>query len=249
MSVVFPSIRELGHRELLAHDFALINPMRVAAGRWKDLPVVPLRAPAFSAQPHLVPQLLSLAALDDDTRFELLDRNSRQCRETGLPMFCALLAGELQASVMAAILGRQMLVLEPAGATAWLRFHDPRVFSALTWWLEPAQLKCLFGPVRIWTWPEPRDGRWHHLARPELPLPAASRITLTHDQAGRLQRQPLVNRCLRQLGARDPLRARVERVDGHLCSALASGMVLDRDLCRYAIQAERQGHSRIEEPA
>ena len=53
-------LHDLGHRELFGHDFALVNPLRVPGDRWSDLPVVPLRAPAFAAQAHLVPKLLPL---------------------------------------------------------------------------------------------------------------------------------------------------------------------------------------------
>jgi len=252
MSTDLPSIGDLSHRQLFAHEFALISPMRTPSNRWQDLPVIPLRAAEFRGQPHLVPQLLPLAELGYEAKLELLDRNSAHCRETGQPMFSALLASDVSPEAMATALGKRMLVRIPGGGTAWLRFHDPRVFSSLSWWLDQAQLRFLFGPVRTWTWPEPRDGCWQQLDRPDPPMSAANRLLITPAQLGRLQRQPVVNRCLAQLGAdassAEPLRVRIERLDAHLCQARASGVVADRDLVRYVMQAERHRHSRIEEP-
>lgn len=253
MNSAFQPIADLGHRELLAYGYALINPMRVPASEWKDLPVVPLGSPAFEGQPHLLPRLLPLAELDDDAKANLLERNARQWSTTGQSIFCALLESDVDTRMLAGNLGRQMLVQGPTGSTVWLRFHDPRVFSGLTWWLDKDQLRRLFGPVETWAWPEPRDAHWHHLHRPELPSPNASRLKLTGEQWGRLQRQPLVNRCVRQLTGGAPvdedLRGLVERLDAYICRAIAAGTVNQRDICQFALQAERNGLSRIEEPA
>lgn len=236
---------DLGHRELSGHDFALINPVRVREDRWRDLPVMPLRASAFEAQPHLVPRLLPLAALDDGQKVELLERNDRQGVETGSPLFCALLKSRADIQSVAIGLGGRMLLDTPAGQTVWLRFHDPRVFSALAWWLDPAQLRKLFGPVVAWTWFDPRDGRWHRAGRPDPVVHGSGRLRLTPAQWERLQRQPAVNRCLKVLvddAAVGPLRTLVERLDRHLVAASADGLQEQADSCLYAVLAERHGH-------
>lgn len=221
-------LHDLGYRELFGRDFALINPVRVLEDRWQDLPVVPLRASAFQAQPHLVPQLLPLAMLDDKQQIALLERNDRQCTETGQPMFCALLESRSDSRSLAVSLGSRMLLDTPAGQTVWLRFHDPRVFSALVWWLDPIQLRRLLGPVLAWTWFDPRDGRWRRIERPDQTAPEGTRLRLTAGQWERLQRQPWVNLCLKIL-AEDgplpgPLRTLVERLDDSLRQAEAAGM-------------------------
>lgn len=221
-------LHDLGHRELFSHDFALLNPVRIPEDRWQDLPVVPLRAPVFAAQPHLVPRLLPLRALDDDCQVELLERNGRHCVETGQPLFCALLASRLDAQPVAGALGARMVVRTPAGQAAWLRFHDPRVFSALAWWLEPGQLRCMLGPVLSWSWFDPRDGQWQCIERPGADGRDTARLRLTAAQWARLGRLPAVNRCLKML-ARDgvsprPLRPLVERLDALLEQAAAAGL-------------------------
>lgn len=243
-------LQDLGYRELFGHDFALINPVRVHEDQWRDLPVVPLRSPAFDAQPHLLPRLLPLAALDDEQQVELLERNERQSDETGQPLFCALLAGPAEVQSLAAGLGSMMLLDSPTGQRVWLRFHDPRVFSALAWWLDQGQIGCLMGPVRSWTWYDPRDASWHQLQRP--PVPAPRRLKLSKEQWDRLQRQPQVNRTLKESGQRPPLgrplRRLVELIDGQLVRALASGLADASDLTRFAAMTLRYGAAWVDHP-
>lgn len=221
-------LHDLGHRELFSHDFALVNPVRVPEARWQDLQAVPLRARAFDAQPHLVPRLLPLHALDDDRQVELLQRNGRHCVETGQPLFCALLTSRMDSGPVAAALGARMLLRTPAGRMAWLRFHDPRVFSALAWWLDPVQLRCMLGPVLSWTWFDPRDGRWHGIERRCPEARDNPRLRLTAVQWARLERLPAINRCLKRLAGDGapvpPLRPLVERLDGLLGQAAAAGL-------------------------
>lgn len=243
-------LHDLGYRELFGHDFALINPVRVREERWRDLPVVPLRAPAFDAQPHLVPRLLPLAALDDEQQVELLERNDRQCVETGQPMFCALLASPAETRSLAASLGSRMLLDAPPGQAVWLRFHDPRVFSALAWWLDQDQAGCLMGQVQRWTWYEPRDANWHQLERP--PVSGVRRLRLSKQQWDRLERQPLVNRTLKELGRRppsgEPLRDLVELIDAQLTRAAASSLAEATDLTRFAAMTARYGETWVNHP-
>lgn len=243
-------LHDLGYRELFGYDFALINPVRVREERWKDLPVVPLQAPAFDAQPHLVPRLLPLAALNADQQVELLKRNDRQCVEAGQPMFCALLASPAETRSLAASLGSRMLLDAPTGQTVWLRFHDPRVFSALAWWLDQDQIGCLMGQVQGWAWYEPRDANWHRLKCPSVSGPR--RLRLNKEQWDRLERQPLVNRTLKESGRTPPLgqslRNLVELVDAQLIRAAASGLAEATDLSRFAAMTARHGETWINHP-
>ncbi len=243
-------LQDLGHRELFSHDFALINPVRVREDRWGDLPVVPLWAQTFDAQPHLVPRLLPLAAIDSEQQVELLERNDLQCVETGQPMFCALLTSSVEMHSLATSLGSRMLLDAPTGQTVWLRFHDPRVFSALAWWLDPDQTGCLMGQAHTWTWFEPRDATWHRLDRPRVP--GYRRLRLSEEQWDRLQRQPLVNRTLKESGCRpplgQPLRNLVESVDGQLVRAEANGLDSASDLIRFAAMTIQYGETWVNHP-
>lgn len=246
-------LHDLGYRELFGHDFALINPVRVREDRWRDLPAVPLRAPAFDAQPHLVPRLLPLAALDDEQQVELLERNDRQCVETGQPMFCALLGSLAGTQSLAASLGSRVLLDAPTGQTVWLRFHDPRVFSTLAWWLDRVQLRGLLGAVRAWTWFDPRDGRWNRIERPASKAFVGARLRMTAEQWNRLQRQPLVNRCLKMSAVDGPLpgqlRTSIERLDRYIGEAVAAGLPDQADACLYAMLTEKHGHGWMDHPA
>lgn len=236
-------LQDLGHRELADFDYALINPLRVHASRRSDLVATPLTAAAFKAQPHLVPLLLPLRHLANDGVVDLLDLNAEQVRETGQPMFCALLRSDVQVERLAVGLGARMLIDAPGGERAWLRYHDPRIFSALSWWTTPEQMACLLGDVMAWSWFEPRDARWHQLKRPSAS--PSGRLRLSPSQWDRLTRQPLVNRSLKLLGLQplldESLHALVERVDAHLCRASACGLVEEADLCLFAVMTERHG--------
>lgn len=243
-------LQDLGHRELCGHDFALINPARVPQDRWEDLPVVSLRAPGFAAQPHLVPRLLPLGGLDEEQRVALLERNDRQSEETKQPMFCALLVSPCEPQLLAGCLGSMMVMDSPEGQKVWLRFHDPRVFSALAWWLDEGQIRCLMGQVQKWTWYETRDARWHQLARPDVLAP--TRLRLNPQQWGRLQRQPLVNRVLKKSGKSPPLgcslRGLVELIDDQLVSAAAHGLIRAADQTRFAAITVRHGEAWVTHP-
>ncbi|MCD9046522.1 DUF4123 domain-containing protein [Luteimonas sp. MHLX1A] len=241
---------DLGHRELRGFDFALINPLRVPDARASGLRTVPLSNSAFKAQLHLCPLLLPLARTDDDGIVRLLERNDEQIKETGQPLFCALLASDEQSEALAARLGSRMVLAIPDGRNVWLRFHDPRIFSALSWWLDAEQVACLLGHIRVWAWYEPRDARWHQLDRRSEPR--EQRLKLSAEQWARLDRQPLVNRSLKALDIRppfeEPLRSLVERIDEHLCRAISSGLTEDADLSLFAARTERHGEAWIRHP-
>jgi len=243
-------LHDLGFRELFRHDFALINPVRVREEWWRDLPVVPLRATAFDAQRYFVPRLLPFVELNDEQRVELLERHDLQGEETGQSMFCALLVSRSEPRALAASLGRMMLLDAPTGQTVWLRFHDPRIFSALTWWLDQEQIGCLMNQVQSWTWYEPRDAMWHQLESP--PISGSRRLRLDNEQWDRLGRQPLVNRTLKELGRKPPLgcqlRELVELIDLHLVRAARSGLADAADLIRFAAMTARYGEAWVNHP-
>lgn len=241
---------DLGHRELRGFDFALINQLRVSDAGAFGLRTVPLSNAVFKGQLHLCPLLLPLAQTDDDGIVRLLERNDEQVKETGQPLFCALLASDEQSGALAARLGSRMVLAGPDGRNVWLRFHDPRIFSALSWWLDAQQTACLLGHIRAWAWYEPRDARWHQLDRRYEP--GVVRLKLSAEQWARLERQPLVNRTLKALNIRPPfqesLRSLVERIDAHLCRAKSSGLTEDADLSLFAARTEQQGDAWIKDP-
>jgi len=170
----------LTHRLFLAQDYAVINPLQVGAEGYADLDVVRLLPVGLERHEHMMPLLVELRRLPEDTRIELLERANRWSSEHDMPLFSALLACPVEMSRLVFHLQRQMVLRGPRGNSAWLRFHDPRVFRHLRWLLAPEQMAGLLGPVAAWTWHDPGRACWHEHGRPRT-YPHA-RLTLSQAQ-------------------------------------------------------------------
>ncbi|MCE7032254.1 DUF4123 domain-containing protein [Lysobacter sp. GX 14042] len=179
----------LTHRLFLAQDYAVINPLQVGAEGYVGLAVVRVLPAGLERHERMMPLLAELRGLPEGRRMELLERAERWSNEHDLPLFSALLACPAEASRLVFHLRRRMVLRKPDGSSAWLRFHDPRVFRHLRWLLTPAQMAGLMGPVTAWTWYDPLRAQWHGHGRPP-PDPHAG-----------LSLSPAQWRSLEQLGA------------------------------------------------
>ena len=184
----------LDHRRLLAHDYALINPLHVDSQFWSDLPVESL-APEGAVDTALYPCLLELARLPYDERIDLLDRDSAHRRHSRKAFFSALLRASVPWKDLAAHLRRQMVMRgpPPAREQVLLRYYDPAVFRHLLWVLNQGQRYALLGVVTHWSWRDPQHG-WRQYERENAPDP--TRHMLDHLQWDTLKRLGLLNRSL-----------------------------------------------------
>ncbi|MDH5822331.1 DUF4123 domain-containing protein [Luteimonas sp. RD2P54] len=236
----------LWHRQLLAQDYALINPLQVDSELWSDLPVVPLVPKGFETQAHLMPRLLELKAMPEDARLQLLDRVSDQQRHSRFPYFSALFVATPPLEKVVMRLSSRLAIRGPDQSKALLRYYDPRVFHHLRWLLQEDQLGFLLLGIDSWSW---RDvgGQWQQYRCSGTPT--RSELRLTAEQWDDLQRLGLLNRCLQQIASSDPARASTaviaQAANALLKAAFERHALSDSaDRCLYAEQGIRF-HSKI----
>ncbi|MDR2871407.1 MAG: DUF4123 domain-containing protein [Xanthomonadaceae bacterium] len=229
----------LDHRWLLAHRYALVNPLQVDKSDWQDLPAMPIAPPPLHAQASLLPQLICLDAMPPEERIGLLDRVERWQRR-GIAFFCALLKSGADERSVAGHLGRRLMLRRPGGGRFLFRYCDPCVFRHLDWLLNSSQRNALLGPVQVWGWPD-GDGRWRRMFKGEATDEA---LPLTAQQWQSLEQMPLINRCLDELPMQEPGHTRnailARRIDALLSQAHdVHGLESDEDRLLFAKQAIR----------
>lgn len=192
----------LHHRLLLAHDFALINPLQVESALWSDLPATPLLPEKISVQSELMPRLIPLRGMSDAACVDLLERAGRHERYSRHPFFSALLVADGDTPAIAAHLSRRLVIAMPDAGNALLRYFDPRVFRHLSWLLTEAQMNLLLGPVTHWSWRN-MAGTWQQHVRVEVSS-LLSGLRPTPEQWDSLQRLGLLNKSLCQIERNAP---------------------------------------------
>lgn len=240
---------ELWHRLLLAHDYALINPLQVGSTLWADLPTSPLIPQGLGDSAKLMPRLLSLAELSVDERVSLIDRVDTQTRKSRFPYFSALIASDAGSELMANRLRRRLRAHTRDGDILF-RYYDPRVFQHLGWLLRPIQFAFLLVGIDAWSWRD-MTGDWR-TTKSSVQNACAS-MRLTEDESDRLKRIHLVNRVLREVqdasDSPDVMDERVAKtVDTLLAEAVQKGLRQSDDSCCYAVQGLRHGTDIFEHP-
>lgn len=232
----------LDHRLLLAHEYALINPLQVDEDTWNDLPVETLLPTAFQSQPALMPILLPMADMDADSRVALLARSREWEAEQSTPWFSALLASSASLSRIRHHLERNLQVRQRDGTHDLFRYFDPRVMRHLQWILTSDQRDCLLGPVTRWTWRLALDD-WHSVVPVE---PATQRLRLSSEQQQTLLHLDELNTCLVRLKQVDPDREQDHELARAVHDALAQaadkvGLDETEDRQLFALQTVRFG--------
>ena len=232
----------MGHREFLACDYALLNPMQLETSQWLDLPSVELKPAGLDMSVGTLPRLVDLKALNEDQRVALLARSADWQRVNKLPLFGTLLNSHRDVGAVQKHLCTQMVLKRDR--RYWLRLHDPRVFACLERVLTDTQLRRLFGPIEVWTWFEPFRAEWR-LCRKPAQLQHREPHQLDAMQWNALKRLPLLNRCLRRLSrceeAAQSYQTVADRIDFHLGSAEELGLSDRDDACLYAVSMEQYG--------
>lgn len=187
----------IGHRELAAQQYAVLNPLQLARSRWIDLPTFELLPKVLTGKAGVMPRLLDLTQLNQVQQSELLDRIDAWDRQNDHPFIGLLLKSAASAGRVARHLAQQLVVRAPDGSESLLRWHDPRVFRHLSWLLTTTQMRLFSGPVSAWCW---RDGsaRWRALdvaATGHVP----GRMRITVEQWATISRIGVLNRAIAQL--------------------------------------------------
>lgn len=233
---------QMGHREFLACDYALLNPMQLESGQWIDLPCSVVKSAGLNMEVEILPRLVDLSALNEDQRIALLTRSEHWQRVSKRPLFAALLNSEHDVGVVQKHLSTQMVLKRER--KYWLRLHDPRVFACLERVLTDTQLRRLLGPIAAWTWFESFHAEWRCRSKPAQPL-SRQPNQLDAAQWNTLKRLPLLNRCLRRLSrcerAAESYQTVAARIDSHLGNAAELGLSDGDDACLYALSMEQHG--------
>lgn len=226
-------MRGLTRRLFLTQDYAVINPLQVGAEDYDDLDVVRLLPAGLERHEHMMPLLVELRGLPEGSRIELLERVDHWSSEHDMPLFSALLACPAEMSRLVFHLRRRMVLRRPGGNSAWLRFHDPRVFQHLRWLLTPAQMASLMGPVTAWTWYDPLRACWQEQECPQTDPRA--RLSLSPSQWQALEQFEALTRRLGELADEG------EDADDALARRLLNELVRARDAGFAGDVLEQQG--------
>lgn len=189
----------IGHRELAAHQYAVVNPLQLkhTHSQWADLPTRELLPEELADKAGAMPRLLDLTELDPVQQSALLERVDDWDRVNDYPFFGLLLKSTSSPAGVARHLTRQLVARSPDGSDVLLRWYDPRVFRHLCWLFTPVQMRALSGPVNAWCW---RDGprHWRSLevaAMGHVP----GRLRPTVEQWTAIGRIGVLNRTIAQL--------------------------------------------------
>ncbi|MEZ0470328.1 DUF4123 domain-containing protein [Luteimonas salinilitoris] len=232
----------LSHREFLAQDYALINPMQVAPDQYRDLDTVRLLPKGLDRHARMMPLLLRLKSLAEHVRIDLLHRAEQWARDYDMPLFSALMSSDVELARLKAHLLRNMLLKRLGVGRIWLRFHDPRVYRHLCWLLDGEQMARLMGPVSAWMWYDPLVGAWHtHERAAAVEL---GPLQLSQAQWKAMDQVEALNRCMRDLADEDsgPLgKGILRQLMAGLLEAQRKGLDEIGDRVLYATQFVRQG--------
>lgn len=232
----------IGHRELAAHQYAVLNPLQLERSHWADLSTVALQPKVLQNKADTMPRLLHLAVLDRVQQAALLERADAWDRHNDLPFFALLLRSGAPVGRVAAHLTRQLVIRAPDGSDVLLRWYDPRVFRHLRWLLTGAQMQALSGPVTAWCW---RDGSAHWSTQEVATADGKpTRLRSTPEQWATIGRMGVLNRTIAQLGRTVPELVFSDdvfhRIDTHLQQAYDHyGLVDEADARLFAEQAIR----------
>lgn len=230
------------------HQYAVLNPLNVPAAEWGQLPCKALQTPNANVRPEMLPHLVFLNELDEESRsglLELVQRNHRR----GVAFFCMLLKSSADAETVTQHLCRYLEQRRPGSRQRWwLRFYKPEVLRHLIWILTSEQIEKLVGPMDEWRWPD-GWGRWHSYTRRTVECPMLDALLMTRGQWQSIDRLSLLNGCLGRLENLTPEWARNARnwptLDNWILDAQSRhGMSRDEDRQLYAEQAARF-HPRI----
>lgn len=186
------------HRLFQQHRFALLDPAarEVIADDIATMPLVPSGMSEDSE--HLLPRLVVLRSLSQAQRGTLLDLMD-EMEPDAWPPLCAMLDSEFEPERIAAHMKELQVLKSYRGSSvdkAWLRVHDPRVFTQLLRILPDEHRTALLGPVSRWT--IPLAGEWLTTERPQSST--LSSCAQRHWPLARIADIGIVNRALSRAG-------------------------------------------------
>ena len=154
---------------LSRHDYAIIDRAALADESEIDgLPIEPLvpYEMRLRGDTDIAPALLPLEA---GAPYMKTLADAFEAADAGLgryPFTCLFEAPGVKHARMKAHLTYRLILHSPRGGKDRLRYHDPRVFPQLVRILTPEQLRALYGPIQVWTFPFQQQ--WQSQPAPEV---------------------------------------------------------------------------------
>lgn len=180
---------------LARHDYAIIDRAALVDESEIDgLPLEPLVPFELRGDADTLPALLPLEA---GASYMKTLADTFEAADAGLgryPFTCLLGAPDVKPGRMKSHLANRLILHSPRGGKDFLRYYSPRVFPQLVRVLSPEQLRALYGPIQIWTFPFQQE--WQSHPAPEVTGIVPAFWSVKTEQRERLDRVIRLNAVL-----------------------------------------------------
>lgn len=135
----------------LTHGFLLVEPAAlVHVPELSALEMRPCTPRVLAHREELMPQLIDLAALNDEERAPATECWMAETHAERPPVVCAWLDSEADADTIAEHVARHLVGPGADGEAVFWRYYDPRVLALTLAIFDPKQRLALLGPIRAW---------------------------------------------------------------------------------------------------
>ncbi len=135
----------------LTRGFLLIEPAAlVHVPELAEVNMRPCTPRILAHREELMPQLVDVAALDDEARALATECWMAEACVERPPVVCAWLDSEADADAISEHLARHLVGPGADGKAAFWRYYDPRVLTLTLAILDSMQQQALLGPIREW---------------------------------------------------------------------------------------------------
>jgi len=135
----------------LMHGFLLVEPtMLVHVPELAALDMRPCVHRTLAHREELMPQLIDVAALDDEARVLATESWMAETHVERPPVICAWLDSDAGVDTVSEHVAQYLVGPGSGGKSVFWRYYDPRVLALTLAILDPAQREALLGPVKVW---------------------------------------------------------------------------------------------------
>jgi hypothetical protein len=135
----------------LTRGFLLIEPTTlVHVPELAALDMQPCTPRVLAHREELMPQLVNIAALEDEARALATEYWMAEAHVERPPVICAWMDSDADADAIIEHIARHLVGPGVDGKPAFWRYYDPRVLTLTLAILDSAQRKALLGPIREW---------------------------------------------------------------------------------------------------
>lgn len=138
----------------LTQGFLLIEPTTLLhVPKLAELDMRPCTPRVLAHREELMPQLIDLAALDDEACELAAECWTAETHVERPPVICAWFDSEADADAICEHVARYLVGPGADGKPVFWRYYDPRVLALTFAILDPTQRQALLGPIQAWQFP------------------------------------------------------------------------------------------------